>query len=156
MKRLIVGGLSALIAGFAFVQFATAEKTYEGVAAFAVDRIEIDVDRTSTLKLLQHDTLWSLDMYENGDHVMMVDEFAVSRVGRSMLQLEQVNGPLSMKIDLLSGQASYGNLANRVEVVYPEIRAFDDIADAPTQATVDPRLSAADTLWQRVTDILSI
>ena len=153
---MIVGGVALLATGFASVQFATADNNYRGVAASAVDRVEIDVDANSTLKLLQHDELWTLDMYEGGDHVMTVDEFAVSRVGQTMLQLEQLNGPLSMKVDLLSSEVSYGDLKNQVEIIYPNVRAFDDIADSPTQATVDPRISNFETVIQNVTNILPL
>ena len=156
MKRLILGGVAVLAAGFASVQFATADNNYMGVAAFAVDRVEIDVDATSTLKLLQHDALWTLDMYEGGYHIMTIDEFAVSRVGQTMLQLEQLNGPLSLKVDLLSSEVSYGDMKSQVEIIYPNVRVFDDIADQPTQATVDPRISKFETMIQNVTNVLPL
>ena len=156
MKRLIAGGIALALIGTVSVQFATADANYLGVEAFDVDRIEIDVDAHSTLKLLQHDSLWSLDLYQGRDHVDTIDEFAVSRVGRSFLQLEQLNGPLSLKVNLRSGEAAYGNLLSEVMVTYSDIRAFDDIVDAPTQATIEPPLSQAETLLQRLSNLLPV
>jgi len=156
MKRLIVAGVAIVATGFTSVQFATADNNYTGVAAFDVDRVEIDVDVNFTMKLLQHDDLWTLDMYEGGQHIMTLDEFAVSRVGRTMLQLEQLNGPLSMQVDLMSNEVAYGDFKSQVELIYTNVLAFDDIADQPTQATVQPRLNAVEQMMQNVTSQLPL